>query len=110
MQFPPQGAVAMRDVAEKQSARLTIQAPTLTERLQDERARTAERLANLVQPNVYVKGADYVGTGAAGIDATRLPEAKVVRAHGGQVVLVPLVPDRSSTALAERVRRAAVAP
>jgi len=72
--------------------------------------RTAEHLAELVKPDVYVKGADYVGSGDAGIDEVRLPEAKVVRAHGGQIVLVPLVPDRSSTALADRIRDLAVKP
>ena len=66
--------------------------------------RTAMHLASLLKPDVYVKGADYVGSGSSGIDETRLPEARVVEAHGGRVVLVPLVPDRSSTALAERVR------
>ena len=73
--------------------------------------RTAERLAALVSPDVYVKGADYAsaGPGAASpqIDEARLPEARVVRRHGGRVVLVPLVPDRSSTALASRIRAAA---
>jgi D-beta-D-heptose 7-phosphate kinase/D-beta-D-heptose 1-phosphate adenosyltransferase len=74
--------------------------------------RTAERLAALVRPDVYVKGADYA-TGAGrrgeldGIDEDRLPEAAVVRAHGGRVVLVPLVPDRSSSALAVRIQEAA---
>jgi rfaE bifunctional protein nucleotidyltransferase chain/domain len=74
--------------------------------------RTAERLAAIVRPNVYVKGADYAAgpDGPAerdGIDEARLPEATVVRAHGGRIVLLPLVPDRSSTALAERIRAAA---
>jgi rfaE bifunctional protein nucleotidyltransferase chain/domain len=68
--------------------------------------RTAERLAELVRPHVYVKGADYAGS-ADGIDDARLPEAKVVRAGGGEVVLVPLVPDHSSSALADRIRAAA---
>jgi rfaE bifunctional protein nucleotidyltransferase chain/domain len=74
--------------------------------------RTAERLASDVQPAVYVKGADYAIANGAGvgidaqIDEQRLPEAKVVRAGGGKVVLLPLVPDRSSSALAERIAKA----
>jgi bifunctional ADP-heptose synthase (sugar kinase/adenylyltransferase) len=38
------------------------------------------------------------------IDEVRLPEAKIVRAGGGRIVLLPLVPDRSSTALAARIQ------
>src|SRR5688500_2506340 len=52
---------------------------------------TAERLAELVRPAVYAKGGDYAADGAA-FDARRLPEAHVVTAHGGETVLVPLVP------------------
>jgi rfaE bifunctional protein nucleotidyltransferase chain/domain len=63
---------------------------------------TAERLAALVAPDVYVKGADYRAAGGA-IDEGRLPEAPVVRAAGGQVVLLPLTPDRSTSGLVERI-------
>ncbi|HEX2185401.1 MAG TPA: adenylyltransferase/cytidyltransferase family protein [Chloroflexota bacterium] len=78
---------------------------------------TAERLAAVVRPDVYVKGADYAcepqpqGAQPAGeastagtVDERRLPEAKVVRAGGGEVVLLPLVPGRSTTATLERLR------
>ena len=41
---------------------------------------TAERLAELVRPDVYAKGADYSAAGQ--IDPTRLPEAQVVALHG----------------------------
>ena len=58
---------------------------------------TAERLAATVRPEVYVKGADYE------VDDHRLPEAKVVVAGGGRVVLLPLSPGRSTTALVERM-------
>ncbi len=70
--------------------------------------RTAERLAEVVRPDVYVKGADYAcaSDGAGAIDEGRLPEASVVRRYGGRVVLAPLVPDRSTTGLVERIRRA----
>lgn len=72
---------------------------------------TAEQLATLVQPDVYVKGADYArstdppidGAQASNIDEGRLPEAKVVRAHGGRVVLLPLTAGISTTRLIERV-------
>ena len=76
---------------------------------------TAERLAALVRPDVYAKGADYARGGPGGprgaeIDAARLPEAAVVRSHGGQVVLLPLVQSRSSSGLAARIAAAHAAP
>ncbi|GAB2498041.1 PfkB family carbohydrate kinase [Nocardiopsis aegyptia] len=49
-----------------------------------------------LRPDVWVKGGDY--------DVERLPETPVVRAHGGRVVTLPLVPGRSTTALLTRVR------
>ncbi|HET7768806.1 MAG TPA: adenylyltransferase/cytidyltransferase family protein [Chloroflexota bacterium] len=67
---------------------------------------TAERLAELVRPAVYAKGGDYATEGAA-FDARRLPEAKVVAAHGGETVLVPLAPGRSTTDLVARIRAGA---
>src|SRR5687768_14309810 len=63
---------------------------------------TAERLASVVRPAIYAKGGDYAGADAA-IDAARLPEAKVVAEHGGETVLVPLVPGRSTTDLVARI-------
>ena len=67
---------------------------------------TAERLAATVRPAVYAKGGDYAAGGAA-IDAQRLPEARVVAAHGGETVLVPLVQGRSTTDLVRRIRAGA---
>jgi rfaE bifunctional protein nucleotidyltransferase chain/domain len=64
---------------------------------------TAERLAAAVRPDVYVKGADYAAAGGA-VDSGRLPEAAVVRAGGGEVVLIPLTPDRSTSGLVARIR------
>ena len=64
---------------------------------------TAERLADLVRPDVYAKGADYALTGAS-VDESRLPEARVVSRNGGRTVLIPFVPGRSTTSLVERIR------
>jgi D-beta-D-heptose 7-phosphate kinase / D-beta-D-heptose 1-phosphate adenosyltransferase len=50
-----------------------------------------ERLA----PHVWVKGGDYAGTA--------LPEADVVRRHGGEIVFVPTVEGYSTTRLLEGV-------
>src|SRR5579875_2967565 len=57
-------------------------------------AATAEPLVSALRPEVYVKGADYT-------EAT-LPEARLVRAYGGTVALLPTVPGASTTALLER--------
>lgn len=50
---------------------------------------TAESLADEVRPAIYAKGGDY--------SADRLPEAKIVAAHGGQTILLPEVAGRSTT-------------
>ena len=49
-----------------------------------------------VQPRFHVKGADYAGQ--------RLIEADEVEAHGGEVVLAPLVDNRSTTRLIQGLR------
>ena len=62
---------------------------------------TAERVVAALRPDVYVKGGDY-----AADDPVALPEAAIVRSYGGEVRLTPLTPDRSTTALAHRLRDA----
>ncbi|GHF75701.1 rfaE bifunctional protein nucleotidyltransferase chain/domain/rfaE bifunctional protein kinase chain/domain [Amycolatopsis bartoniae] len=52
-------------------------------------------LLEKIRPDVWVKGGDYAGT--------ELPEAGVVRAHGGEIVLVPFVDGYSTTRLLEGV-------
>lgn len=59
---------------------------------------TPVELIGRVRPDVYTKGGDY--------SVERLPEAAVVEAHGGSVEILPLVEDRSTSRLIERVRRA----
>ncbi|MFN0070305.1 MAG: adenylyltransferase/cytidyltransferase family protein [Chloroflexota bacterium] len=60
--------------------------------------RTAEHLAAAVKPDVYVKGGDY--------GEESLPEAAIVRAHGGRVVLAPLIDGRSTSLIIEQIRSA----
>jgi rfaE bifunctional protein nucleotidyltransferase chain/domain len=48
-------------------------------------------LIDEVAPDYHVKGGDY--------QAEALPEAETVWRHGGQIVIIPLVPGRSTTAL-----------
>jgi rfaE bifunctional protein nucleotidyltransferase chain/domain len=57
---------------------------------------TAEALVSAVKPDVYVKGGDY--------DDAVIPEAAIVRGYGGRVVLAPLVPDRSTSSIVDRIR------
>ncbi|MDX2066059.1 MAG: adenylyltransferase/cytidyltransferase family protein [Fimbriimonadaceae bacterium] len=59
---------------------------------------TPIRLIEALRPEVHVKGGDY--------DPDRLPETPVIRAYGGQVVIVPLRPERSTTALLAKIRGA----
>jgi D-beta-D-heptose 7-phosphate kinase / D-beta-D-heptose 1-phosphate adenosyltransferase len=49
-----------------------------------------------LQPHLFVKGADYRGAA--------MPEAEVLAAWGGHVVLVPLVSGRSTTGLIAHAR------
>jgi rfaE bifunctional protein nucleotidyltransferase chain/domain len=56
---------------------------------------TADALLRAARPDVYVKGADY--------SETTLPEAATAREIGARLVFVPLVANRSTTALARGV-------
>ncbi len=56
-------------------------------------------LIRAIKPHVFVKGGDY--------SKDELPEARVVEDLGGVVHILPLVEDRSTTAIIERVRSAA---
>lgn len=61
-------------------------------------ALTAEGIVQALEPDIYAKGGDY-----AGPDAPPLPEAPIVEAAGGRVMLLPLVPGHSTTDLVERI-------
>jgi D-beta-D-heptose 7-phosphate kinase / D-beta-D-heptose 1-phosphate adenosyltransferase len=58
---------------------------------------TPVELIDLLDPNVLVKGGDYTPDQVAGAD--------IVKARGGQVVTLPLVPGLSTTAILERGSR-----
>lgn len=66
---------------------------------------TASALLDLLQPAIYVKGADYAGAQDGTPDTTRLPEAKVVQAYGGLVRLLPYLPQHSTTELIAKIRQ-----
>ncbi len=57
---------------------------------------TPEELIRTIRPNVLVKGGDYTEATVVG--------APFVRSYGGEVVLVPTVPGRSTTSMVERMK------
>ncbi|WP_344733258.1 D-glycero-beta-D-manno-heptose 1-phosphate adenylyltransferase, partial [Spinactinospora alkalitolerans] len=57
---------------------------------------TPSGLLDRLRPDVWVKGGDYA--------ITSLPEAPVVADYGGEVVLLPLLPGRSTTGLVTAMR------
>ena len=57
---------------------------------------TPEALISHLRPEVHVKGGDYT--------EAQLPEARIVRAYGGDVVIMPTLPGRSTTAALQKLR------
>jgi rfaE bifunctional protein nucleotidyltransferase chain/domain len=62
---------------------------------------TAERLVEVLRPDIYVKGGDYLQTSSA--EPTALPEAQVVVRYGGRVEILPYVEGQSTTEMIERI-------
>lgn len=58
---------------------------------------TPDAIIKLVQPDILVKGADWPADQIVGRDT--------VEARGGRVVLMPVEPGHSTTAIVERIRR-----
>jgi len=56
---------------------------------------TPIELIRILQPEVHIKGGDYT------VDS--LPEAPVVHAYGGKVVILPLLPGRSTTSALKKL-------
>lgn len=59
----------------------------------------ATAFLRVAQPDIYVKGGDYR------LETLHPEERSVVEQGGGQIVLVPFVPGKSSTMLLEKLRR-----
>ncbi len=57
---------------------------------------TPERVIAALTPDVLVKGGDYRPDSVAGAD--------LVRARGGRVVIVPLLPHQSTSRMVEKIR------
>lgn len=58
---------------------------------------TAESLVTVIQPTIYVKGGDY--------NVKDLPEAAIVAQYGGETVLIPEVPGRSTTNMIKKMQQ-----
>lgn len=59
--------------------------------------KTAEKLLEIVKPNIYVKGEDY--------NLDNLPEAKLVKSLGGKVIQIPNVPGYSTTEIIKKLKK-----
>jgi D-glycero-beta-D-manno-heptose 1-phosphate adenylyltransferase len=53
-----------------------------------------------LRPDVHCKGADY-----APPNGKPLPEREVVESYGGRIEFLPLLPERSTSDLVERIAR-----
>jgi bifunctional ADP-heptose synthase (sugar kinase/adenylyltransferase) len=60
---------------------------------------TATRFLSHAQPDIYVKGGDYT------LETMNQEERRTVEQLGGKIVLVPLVPGKSTTALLKKIAR-----
>lgn len=67
----------------------------------DEKDDTPIDLISAVQPDVFVKGGDY--------HIKDLPEADTVIHYGGEVVLLSLIPDHSTTQIIKQISKATLA-
>ena len=65
---------------------------------------TPLKVVQSLRPDVLVKGGDYDPQVTDAPDATHIVGSAEVRASGGSVVAVPLVPGRSTTTLVERIQ------
>ncbi len=61
------------------------------------REKTATRFLAAAQPDVYVKGGDYT------LETINQEERRTVEAAGGRIVIVPVVPGKSTTALLKKI-------
>lgn len=61
--------------------------------------KTATKFLSAAKPDIYVKGGDYT------LDTLNQEERHVVESAGGKIVIFPLVPGKSTTALLEKISR-----
>src|SRR5260221_202985 len=58
---------------------------------------TATRFLSIAQPDVYVKGGDYT------LETLNRDERRVVEQAGGKIVIIPLVPGKSTSAMIQGI-------
>ena len=58
---------------------------------------TAEKFLETVKPDVYVKGEEY--------NLDNLPEAIIVRKHGGKTIQIPMIPGVSTTNTIKKLKK-----
>ena len=61
--------------------------------------KTAVKFLSAATPDIYAKGGDYT------LDTLNQDERRAVEAAGGKIVIIPLVPGKSTTALLEKISR-----
>lgn len=61
--------------------------------------KTAANFLAAARPDIYVKGGDYT------LDTLNQEERRTVEHAGGKIVIIPLVPGKSTTALLEKISR-----
>ncbi|GCE25783.1 ADP-heptose synthase [Dictyobacter alpinus] len=66
--------------------------------------RAASGLIDLLHPDIYVKGADYVLAEGNQPDLKRLPEAPHVQAYDGSIQFIHYLAGHSTTALIEKIK------
>ena len=59
----------------------------------------ATKFLAAAQPDIYVKGGDYT------LETLNQEERRAVESAGGQIVLVPFVPGKTTTSLLEKITR-----
>lgn len=60
--------------------------------------RSAARFLETVQPDIYVKGGDYT------VETLDQEERRIVENGGGEIVIIPMVPGKSTTELLGRLK------
>jgi rfaE bifunctional protein nucleotidyltransferase chain/domain len=61
--------------------------------------RLATRFLSFAQPDVYVKGGDY------SLDTINQEERLTVEEAGGKIIIIPLVPGKSTSALLDKISK-----
>ncbi len=61
------------------------------------REKTATRFLEAAQPDIYVKGGDYT------LETINQEERRAVERAGGKVIILPVVPGKSTTALLKKI-------